>query len=213
MDRQGDPAVIFTTDPELIKNPDYNRVSATIFRLIQSGATQMGQGWCVSMSDTVYTLLRQQGINSRLVECQASVTGTTREGGVYSRVVGVDQAYTTPYEVSSHVVVVAETTPPLIIDASIGHLLPDAAVLIDRCGEPSPDRIFGDFQQENFHITYQEKLNPKVPLVHQASVINRIVTDQRIFSDISLLKRLNYIGIAMGLFALINVVGKMLGIL
>jgi hypothetical protein len=44
-------------------------------------------------------------------------------------------------------------------------------------------------------------------------VIDRIVTDQKIFSDITLLKKLNYIGIALSLFAAINVIGKILGVL
>lgn len=201
--------MIFTTDRELVKTQDYNRVSATVFRLIQSGVTEMGRGWCISMSDTVYTLLKQQGINSRLVECQVTITDTVNEEEV-TRLVGVDQAHRTPMDVSTHVVVITETTPPMIIDASIGHLLPDAAVLIDRCGDPRPDRIFGDFRQNNFQITYQEKLNSKVPLVHQTSMIDRIVTDQRIFSEIRLLKTLNYIGIVLSTFAVINVTGRFL---
>lgn len=49
-----------------------------------------------------------------------------------------------------------------------------------------------------------------MPFTHQTSVIDRIVTDQRIFSDIRLLKRLNYIGITLSVFAAINVIGKML---
>ena len=209
MDSQRDPAVIFTTDPELVKNPDYQRISKVLFRLIQSGVTQMGQGWCISMSDTVYTLLRQQGINTRLVECQLTVTDSRDPDSPNIRVIGADSQYV-ENGASTHVVVITETTPPLIIDASIGHLLPDASVLIDRCGEPRPDRIFGDFQQRAFQITYQEKLNPKVPLVHQTSVIDRIVTDQRIFSEIRLLKTLNYIGIALSTFAVINVTGRFL---
>jgi hypothetical protein len=206
--------MIFTTDPTLLNNPDYQRISKVLFRLIQSGVTQMGQGWCISMSDTVYTLLKQQGINSRLVECQLIVTVMAEDQTTpLVRIVGADASQSIDGGVSTHVVVITETTPPMIIDASIGHLLPDAAVLVDRCGEPRSDRIFGDFQQPNFHITYQEKLQPKVPLVHQTSVIDRIVTDQRIFSEIRMLKTLNYIGIGLSMFAAINVIGKMLGVL
>lgn len=199
--------MIFTTDPELPKSLDYQRVSATLLRLIHSGVTMMGQGWCISMSDTVYTLLKQQGINSKMIECQVTVSDLDSRGSELVKTIGTDCAYSDDW-VSSHVVVITETTPPMIIDASIGHILPNAAVLIDQCLGPRSDRIFGDFQQGDFHITYQEKLNPKVPLVHQTSMIDRIVTDQRIFSEISLLKRLNYIGIVLSIFAVINVLGR-----
>jgi len=40
-----------------------------------------------------------------------------------------------------------------------------------------------------------------------------MLADQEIFSIIRTLKRLNYIGIGLSLFAVINVVGKILGVL
>lgn len=56
----------------------------------------------------------------------------------------------------------------------------------------------------------QLKLMPKVPFTHQTSVIDRILTDQHMLSHMRQLKRLNYMGIALSVFAVINVMGKML---
>ena len=203
--------MILTTDQSLINNREYQQISATIFRLSQSGVIHMGQGWCVSMSDMIYTLLKQQGIISRLVECQATITAYDQNQLVKVNTVGVDMALIDG-AVSTHVVLVTVTDPPMIIDASIGGLLPQGySVLIDSAeiGHRA-DRIFCSIDQPDFKITYQEKLTPKVPFTHQTSVIDRIVTDQKIFSDIRLLQRLNYIGIALSMFAVINVIGKML---
>ena len=204
---------ILTTDRLLKQNPDYEKIAATVSRLMNNGVIRMGQGWCISMCDMLYTLLKQQGIESKMVECQATVTQRLQDGTDSVALIGFDDS-NNPGHISSHVVLVTLTTPPMIIDASIGHILPqDQNVLVDRCLDQISGRVFANICTDTLTITYQEKLTPKIPLTHQQSVIDRIVTDQKIFSDITLLKKLNYIGIALSLFAAINVAGKILGVL
>ena len=205
--------ILLTTDPELKQDLNYKKIAEIITRLNNNGVLRMGQGWCISVSDMLYTLLKQQGIESKMVECQATVTQRLQDGTDSVGLIGFDDS-NNPGHVSSHVVLVTLTTQPMIIDASIGHILPqDQNVLVDRCLTGASNRVFADIQTATLRITYQEKLQPKIPLSHQQSVIDRIVTDQKIFSDITLLKKLNYIGIALSLFAAINVIGKILGVL
>ena len=204
---------ILTTAPELVKNPEYAQIRDTVIRLANNGVIRMGHGWCVSMSDMIYTLLKQQGIDSKMVECQATITITLQDGSEHINLIGFDES-DSPGHVASHVVLVTATAPPMIIDASIGHILPqDQSVIVDACLGTQTNRVFAEIITDNLKITYQEKAQPKIPLTHQVSVLDRIVTDQKIFSDIRLLKKLNYIGIGLSIFAAINVIGKILGVL
>jgi hypothetical protein len=204
---------ILTTDQTLLKNPEYTQIRDTLLRLANNGVIRMGQGWCVSMSDMIYTLLKQQGISAKMVECQAVITVQLQDGSEHVNLIGFEEP-DNPGQISSHVVLVTATAPPMIIDASIGHILPqDQSVIVDACLATQTHRVFAEIRTDSLKITYQEKAQPKIPLTHQVSVLDRIVTDQKIFSDISMLKKLNYIGIALSIFAAINVVGKILGVL
>lgn len=203
----------------LQKSSEYRKIAQLIQRLYQSGVIRMGAGWCISMSDMIYTLLKQQGIESRLVECQMIMIKTDRDGGIHPITVGLSSNIMQEGLADTHLVVVTVTDPPMIIDASIGHLLDiDTAVILAEClSEPRLDRVFAEFKTETSEgglaLTYQEKLKQTVPISHQTSVIDRIITDQRIFDSIRTLKVLNYIGISLSMFAVVNVLGKMLGVL
>jgi hypothetical protein len=211
--------MIIPKPPDSLESlPEYQKIRITLDRLEQSGVIRMGSGWCISMSDMLYTLLKQQGIQARLVECQLIMTKTDPDSRITYNMVGSGTGHGVDGYVDTHLVVVTKTDPPLVIDSSITHLLDgDGVTVVAEARQQAADRIFCEFthriQGSETHFAYQEKILQQVPLVHQSSVIDRIMTDQEIFSNIRTLKRLNYIGIGLSLFAVINVVGKILGVL
>jgi len=197
---------------------EYRVIAQLLQRLYQSGVIRMGSGWCISMSDMIYTLLKQQGIESRLVECQLTMSRRDPDGEIWPMTVGMP-AETQPENLAdTHIVVVTVTEPPMIIDSSISYFLDgDGAVIVAECLEIARyDRVFAnlvvDTVRGQISMSYQEKVKPIMPLVHQTSVIDRITTDRKIFDSIETLKRLNYIGITLSVFAVINVLGKILGV-
>jgi len=203
---------------KMTKSGEYRVIGQLIQRLYQSGVIRMGSGWCMSMSDMIYTMLKQQGIESRLVECQLTITRRDQDGEIWPVTVGMPAETRPENYADTHIVVVTVTEPPMIIDSSISHHLDgDGAVIVAECLEIARyDRVFAnlvvDTVRGQISMTYQEKSKPIMPLVHQTSVIDRITTDRKIFDSIQTLKRLNYIGITLSMFAVINVVGKMLGL-
>lgn len=206
--------ICLTSDTTLLNEENYKKVTALMNRLAQNGLIAMGTGYCISMSDLIYVSLKHINIPSRLVECQATVSYIDEQGIPKTKIIGYDGYKPVEGQIDTHVVVVTETIPPLLIDATIGYVLPyGLPVLVDKV-EQGSNKILADlsyFEHGGLQITYQEKLFQKLPFAHQTSILDRIETDDKIFKEMSLLKRLNYIGIGVSIFALINVVIKVAG--
>ena len=47
---------IVTSSERLKQTEDYKKVVKLVCRLVESGIGQMGQGYCISVSDIIYTL-------------------------------------------------------------------------------------------------------------------------------------------------------------
>ena len=193
---------ILTSHPELKDDVEYRKIVSLVEKLIQSGVPMMGQGYCISVSDVVMNILTQNNIKCKMIEVQASfqdkATGTVK-------LIGYDSLRDRVTDIDTHVVVVTETKVPMLIDCSIGHLLPKrgSEVIVDSLNsEKGKDLAVLNFEKQL--IVYQEKRNSKIPLLHQSSIINRIETDKKIFDNIKLLKTLNFIGIGLGVLAIIN---------
>lgn len=206
--------ICLTSDSTLVTNENYKKITALMNRLAQNGLIAMGTGYCISMSDLIYVSLKHINIPSRLVECQATVSFIDEKGIPRTKIIGYDGYKPVEGQVDTHVVVITETTPPILIDSTIGYVLPyGLPVLVDTVKQ-EPNKILADLtysEHGGLKVTYQEKLIQKVPFAHQTSILDRIETDDKIFKEMSLLKKLNYIGIGVSLFALLNVVLKVLG--
>ena len=81
------------------------------------------------------------------------------------------------------------TEIPMIIDASISHLLPNNSVIVDELVSEN-SRIFANIDHQGFLITYQQKDKNKVVHHYQKSILERIKTDQNIFDNLTALKKI-----------------------
>lgn len=191
-------------------------------RLSQSGMLTLGAGYCISVSDMIYTALIQQGIPCRLVECSLTASNVA---GAHPDIrfvgFGFDNISFNPYEssdqlqsqVPTHMVVITLDENPLLIDASVTHLFPDLQpVVLDRISMIYNDDIIADFDypEHKLKMLYKQKKNSILPAMYQSSVIERINTDRRIFDQIGILKKLNYIGIGLSLFAVVAVINQIM---
>ena len=70
---------IITTSEKLKTNSDYIKILKIITKLIEGGTTFMGKGYCISMADIVYTLLKQNDIPCRIVECTLTITDKQKD--------------------------------------------------------------------------------------------------------------------------------------
>ena len=198
-----------TSNKTLLENEDYKKIKKVCSRMIRQGIINMGTGYCLSMSEMIMVALKQQGIKSRLVECSLTLLREGKEIAYefvgFNQTKGGQEGF-----IDTHVVVITETETPMLIDASISHRLPREKPIVIDSAVAAPG-FLGDysFEEDRIKLTYQEKENQRIGWMHQESIVNRIGTDKRIFDQITVLKKLNYIGIGLSVFAVIAVVNQM----
>ena len=187
---------MFLTSSEKIKNTeDYKKTIEVISRLERSNVIWLGRGQCISMGDIISAALFQVGIKTKLVECQTVVTNhnVTPPQSVS---IGYDSTAPNHGEIDTHVVCITLTDIPMLIDASISHLLPNNGVVVDEVVAEN-SRVFANVSANGFMITYQQKANNKVVHQYQKSILDRIKTDQSIFSNLSILKKIVVLALAI----------------
>lgn len=175
---------IITSDDSLLQNEEYQKISTVLFTLLESGIISLGQGYCVSISDVIHTLLTQINIPCVLTECQLAIRSKKTN---HIDLIGFDFP-AKPEEVKTHVIIITQTKIPMIIDASIGYKLSHPNAIIVDSIEDKQDRIIANIETPEYSITYQEKRTFKLPMLHQRSIINRMNTDNMIFNSIRTLK-------------------------
>lgn len=202
-----------TADAACKNDPNYVIITELLSEMVRTGSLFMGSGYCISMSDMVRTALKHRGIDSKLVDCQATFTDM-KNGPRGNGFIGYP-GLVNPGEIDTHVVVITSTTPSYLIDASLARKLPENRYAIVEPVKFNSDNqltlISCTFQDVGLKCTYQQKKTQVAGYHHQQSIVERIEMDKRINTDIQTLKTLNYIGISLGAFGLINVVFKILG--
>lgn len=206
--------ISFLTSDDVDKSEEtYKVIESFMADMVKGGAVTLGTGYCLSMADMIRTALKHRGIDSKLVDCQSTLSydGSFYKGNMfigYPNIVNMG-------EIDTHVVVITSTNPAYLIDASIANKLPQNTFAIIEPVRFNSDNqltlINSTFQKYGLKVSYQQKKLQSVSYQHQKSIIERIETDRKIEKDITLLKTLSYIGISLSAFAMINVVAKILG--
>lgn len=203
-----------TADKACRSDPNYITICEMLTEMVRTGSIFLGSGYCISMSDMVRSALKHRGIDSKLVDCQATFTDV-KNGPKGNSFIGFPNVIN-PGEIDTHVVVVTSTTPSYLIDASMSRKLPDNRYAIVEPIKFNSDNqltlVNASHDDLGLKVTYQQKKVQVAGFHHQQSIIERIEMDKKISSDIEFLKILNYIGIAMGAFAMINVFAKIFGL-
>lgn len=177
--------LLITSDESIKSTKIYKDVSKIIYRLIENGLVHAGKGYCISMADVIYTLLIQNNIPCKIVECQLTFTNKETNN---TMIVGFDNFKSSDSQVDTHVVIVTTTEPTIMIDVSILHLLPNNLQgVIDKVNR-GDHGIIANIDTPLVKLTYQEKKKDTIPLLHQKSIIDRINTDITIFKNLRVLK-------------------------
>ncbi len=203
-----------TADKACKSDQNYIIICELLTEMVRTGSIFLGSGYCLSMSDMVRTALKHRGIDSKLVDCQATFTDI-KNGPKGNSFIGYSNVMN-PGEIDTHVVVVTSTTPSYLIDASLSRKLPNNRYAIVEPIKFNSDNqltlVNASYDDLGLKVTYQQKKVQVAGYHHQQSIIERIEMDKKIATDIEFLKTLNYIGIAMGAFAMINVFAKIFGL-
>ncbi len=202
---------IITYGDELFDQPYFEMICKIVQKLIDQGIVDKGAGHCVSMSNMLHALLIQNGLKSTMVECQLLVSGVKNNS---LKFVGYDVQNHNKASIDTHVVVITHTQLPILIDLSISHLLPSGLkAVISKTDNDPTNLILSNIQHEEVLLTYEQKNKYNIASLHQTSILDRIQTDQKFEKEIGYLKVLNYIGIGIGVFSILNSVLLMFGVI
>ena len=186
---------------ETIKNmPEKDKIVQMLERLSASGIVDRFKGNCISASDIIQNMLSFYGVNSKIIECQVFVVKDNNEIKDF-RFIGFNDIGFSQNTVDTHVVVVTETNPPVLIDGSLGHLLPNNEHLMLRELDSKDPTCIGTFNIGDVTLTYQNKKNLKLPNLHQKTLVERLKSDGAVATKITFLTRAV---IALGAFSLVN---------
>jgi hypothetical protein len=172
-------------DIELKSEKYFSLIVSTIDVLKKSGVLIGSSGRCLAVSDLLQKILSNEGIESRLVECQMSLLKTqTKE--IF--MIGYDKDETYDPDIgnsNTHVVVVTDTEIPVLVDLSIAHLDKDVQFICRRLNRVSETPCLSEYNINGNIWTYYEKERSLLPTLHEQSILNRIRKDRSVDKNIS----------------------------
>lgn len=191
-------SIEYTTDSALIKTPQYHKIKECIDSLIKTHGAKSFYGNCVATCDIFQTILSQYGISTKIMECQACIV-VEKDAGKNYKFVGYDN-YSYPGQIDTHTVLVTEGDKPVIIDLSLGHVLPpDRPFIVERVKPSKEKDVITELQFSNFQITYSEKKTVRLTSVHQKNLLQRIAVENNLQKEVSLLKLFIMAAVSLGL--------------
>jgi hypothetical protein len=180
-----------TLDSEVLKDPQYHKIKEILQKLKDGGVLNSMAGNCISSSEILQHLLSQVGIPSKIVECQACLirSGVSQANDIMF--IGYDNSNYSG-QIDTHAVVITETDLPLIIDLSLGQLLPnDHPYIIERVNGTKPEEI-AQINVGNINITYFIKKHIRLHQLHQKTLLERMTETENLRRRFKLLEKLVY---------------------
>ena len=187
-----------TTDTTNKEDQNYIVICQVLTKMVKAGVFNLCAGYCISMSDMIRTALKQRGIDSMMVESTLTITYFENEPpDIYF--VGFSDM-NNPGEIDTHVVLITNTVPAYLIDASIPHRLPNASFAVVQPIHPTRnfELINCKFDSQKIGVLYEQKKIQHIPSHHQESIIERIDTDRKIFTNLGYLKLLIILALIIG---------------
>lgn len=165
--------------------------------LTKSTVITMGTGFCLGTSTVIKNFLKLIDVESKMVEVNLLIQNNEE-----LFFIGYEDVQSSHIQgtLETHVVVLTTTNPAYIIDASIGNYLPNNKgyfiyqIPDNQTLGTEPFTITVP-NVPGYKLTYSLKRIQKYSAQVQESVIERINTDNRIFKNLTLLRKLIYIAL------------------
>lgn len=165
---------MYTNNESLKKHKNFKEIKASIEQLISTGIVNRLPGNCVAACDVLQNILSFHGIPSKIIECHAIAMKKNSKELDFC-FVGFDDVNSVHNNlVDSHVVIITQTDVPILIDASIGHLLTNNVKIIVQEIQKIYTDIIAEVVVEDIKLTYSQKKNIKLPSIHQKNMVERI---------------------------------------
>jgi len=192
---------------KLDKEQVNNRIRQVLNELDRDRILERLSNNCVLASDMIQGMLHAYGIKSRCVEVTMFASRALDDGTRAVTVVGFDRE-TGNHSIDTHVVVVTQTTEPILIDASIGHLVRDSrSVLVAPVHEETLDGLICETTFTNLNVQYRVKRNVRLTTYHQKNIVERLKQEYELLHNVNWLKTAVIVSLAIsGVNFLLNAI-------
>ncbi len=171
---------------EVFNSPEASKIFEVINSLYESGVAVNFAHNCIAACDILQAALHNIGIKSKIVEVHLNAFRNDSAGNNDYLYIGYDSV-TFPGEVDTHVVVITDTKEPILIDLSLGHVLPsDKNRIMVKCN-PN-DKYLASLDVGNLKLSYFVKTSIKLPALHQKNVVERLIEDRKTRDTLEQLK-------------------------
>jgi len=144
---------------------------------------------CVLASEMIQNMLYSYGVSSRCVEVTLMVSKSMPDGSRNIHAVGYD-GFLGNEKVDTHVIVVTQTQPSIMIDASVGYLFndPKHVIVQELTVQDDPDIVCSIAPQPGSEMTYRLKKNIRLATFHQRNLVDRIRQEYDLLRNVHWLK-------------------------
>jgi hypothetical protein len=163
-------------------------IQDTIQEIISHDLVNRGSGFCLSMSDICYNLLRRKGIESELIECTLMVILKDPPNIHLIGYNGFLDLSNLPNKMENHVVCITKTKVPYLIDLSLSQIDPNVPYVCIPIVNSNDSMVEHDYG--NSVWIYKKKIDSELPKLHQRSIIERIQKDHELTSKLNLVQTL-----------------------
>ena len=185
----------------------HKTIQRVIAYLQQNGIFDRLSQNCIAATEIISSMRLHEGIVSKTVECCLTVRNNTTTPASYT-LIGYD-GIAQQSQIDVHLVLVTETETPLLIDASIQYALPEDTHYIIAPISKDNTEVLAEFSKDGFELRYTEKRSPKIPALHQKSILQKIKNDEIVKEKLKLLQTGVFV---IGGFALVNFTLNMIAI-
>lgn len=162
---------------ELFNSPENTKILEVVNSLYESGVAINFAHNCIAACDIIQAALHNIGIKSKIVEVQLNIFRNDGNGNNDYLYIGYDSV-SFPGEVDTHVVIVTETKDPILIDLSLGHVLPnDKNRVLVKCNPK--EKFIASLDIGSLKLSYFIKSSIKLPALHQKNIVERIIEDRK----------------------------------
>lgn len=162
---------------ELFNSPENTKILEVVNSLYESGVAINFAHNCIAACDIIQAAMHNIGIKSKIVEVQLNIFRNDGNGNNDYLYIGYDSV-SFPGEVDTHVVVITETKDPILIDLSLGHVLPsDKNRVLVKCNPK--EKFIASLDIGSLKLSYFIKSSIKLPALHQKNIVERIIEDRK----------------------------------
>ena len=145
---------------KLTDSEEDQQIKAVLNMLQDTGLIEKYQGHCSSAAKSLYSLLLQNGIRSRVEICDVMLRIHKPDEPQQLILIGYAEQHVKLGEEDLHAVVVTETTTPWLIDTSIQKWLPTEDKVICEPAVVGDPILFGNYSNPLYSITYTKRYLP-----------------------------------------------------